>query len=182
MAKSTVSIASIIPSFNASAKSIVAAQRRADAIASKAGEAIAQAMQQHLDACAVAGLSRDLPSVTALGKSIRECQVFLDAVAVGAFEKKTITEYAQGAMRAYYHNVAFTASLKNDPAFKIPAKDGSIKSGGAVSKTTREALFKTLNKALEQMRLLDEHDAAAATLDTILEYFSDFTETETAPV
>lgn len=182
MAKSIVSIASIIPSFNTSAKSIVAAQRKADAIASKAGDAIAQAMQQHLDACAVAGLARDLPSVTALGKSIRECQVFLDAVAVGSFEKKTITEYAQGAMRAYFHNVPFTASLKNDPAFKIPAKDGSIKSGGAVARTTREALFKTLNKALEQMRILEEHDAAAACLDTILEYFDKFTETDEAAI
>jgi hypothetical protein len=176
--KSIKSIKSIVPSFDNAAKAIIAAQRAADKIAVKSGAAIAQAIQQHLDACALFGLPRDLPGVNALGKTIRECQAFLDAVAVGTFEKKTITEYAQGAMRAYFHNVPFAASLKNDPAYKIPAKDGSVKSAGSVSKTTIEAASKTARKLIEQLRLLGQDDAAAGIVDVMLECNPAFTEAD----
>jgi hypothetical protein len=174
---SNVTIKSVVPAFDANATAIITAQRQADKVNVKAGAAIVQAMQQHLDACAVANVPRDLAGVNAIGKGIRECQAFLDAVAVGTFEKKTITEYAQGAMRAYFHNVEFTASLKNDPDFKIPAKDGSVKAGGSVTTTSREALFKTLNKVLFQCRTLGDHEAACAIMDTAQEYFADFQET-----
>ena len=141
--------------------------------------------------------------VNAIGKGIRECQAFLDAIAVGFFEKKTITEYAQGAMRSYFHNTAFTASLKNDPAFKIPAKDGSIKGGSgaggagkggsvkggagkggsgkgdAGSTTTIAAFHSTLVTALRQARQLGMVDQAADLLDFLLEAFDGFSETET---
>ena len=174
---SNVTIKSIVPSFDGAAKAIITAQRQADKVNVKAGAVITQSIQQHLDACAVAGVARDLQGVNAIGKVIRECQAFLDAVAVGTFEKKTITEYAQGAMRAYFHNVPFAASLKNDPAFKIPAKDGKVKAAGTVSTTSRESLFKTLNKALFQCRTLGDHEAACAIMDTVQEYFADFAET-----
>ena len=173
---SNVTVKSIVPAFDGAAKAIITAQRQADKVNVKAGAVITQSIQQHLDACAVAGVSRDLQGVNALGKVIRECQAFLDAVAVGTFEKKTITEYAQGAMRAYFHNVPFAASLKNDPAFKIPAKDGKVKAGGSVSTTNQTAAFKTAAKLLQQLRILNELDAAAAVLDTMLDYFPEFAE------
>ena len=179
---SNVTIKSVVPSFDNSAAAIIAAQRQADKVNVKAGAAIVQAMQQHLDACAVNGVPRDLPGVTAIGKVIRECQAFIDAVACGTFEKKTITEYAQGAMRAYFHNVEFTASLKNDPDFKIPAKDGSVKKSGSVSTTTKAAAFKTARKLLEQLRLIECDDCAAAVLDAMLDGFEDFTETEATEI
>lgn len=178
MSTSKQTIASIIPSFEGAAKSIIAAQRKADAVASKSSAVIAQSIQQHLDACAVAAVPRDLQGVNAIGKAIRECQAFLDAVAVGTFEKKTITEYAQGAMRAYFHNVPFSASLKNDPAFKIPAKDGSVKSGGAVSTTTADAAAKTARKLIAQLRMLGQDDAAAGIVDVMLEANPEFSEAE----
>ena len=179
---SNVTIKSIVPSFDGAAKSIITAQRQADKVNVKAGAVITQSIQQHLDACAVAGVSRDLQGVNAIGKVIRECQAFLDAVAVGTFEKKTITEYAQGAMRAYFHNVPFAASLKNDPEFKIPAKDGSVKKAGSVSTTTQAAAFKTARKLLEQLRLIECDDCAAAVLDAMLDGFEDFAETEAADI
>ena len=181
MPKSTAP-AIVVPSFNTAAKVIMSATKALDKAAEKAGGKTTAVIQQWLDACAIEGIPREAKPVKAMGKAIRECQAFLDAVAQGTEVKKTITEYAQGAMRAYFHNVPFTASLKNDPAFKIPDADGNVKSGGAVKTTNRKALFATLNKALEQMRLLDEHDAAASMLDTIQEYFSEFSETEEAAI
>jgi hypothetical protein len=175
---SKVTIASLVPSFDNSARAIVTAQKAFDKVAVKASAAIVQAMQMHLDACSVASVPRDLPGVNALGKGIRECQVFLDSVALGLFEKKTITEYAQSAMRAYYHNVPFSPALKNDPEMKIPAKDGSVKAAGSVKTTSNEALYKTLQKAIEQCRILGNDDKAADLLDFCLDNFEGFTETE----
>jgi hypothetical protein len=176
MSTSKQTIKSIVPSFDAGARAIVSAQRQADKVLVKASEAIAQAIQKHLDACAVAGVPHDLQGVNALGKEIRECQVFLDEVAKGTFERKTITEYAQGAMRAYFHNVPFSASLKNDPAYKIPAKDGSVKSGGSVTTTTIEAAGKTARKLIAQLRLLGKDDAAAGIVDVMFEADPSFSE------
>jgi hypothetical protein len=174
---STVTIKSIVPSFDNAAKAIITAQAKADRINSKAGAVIAQSIQQHIDACAVANVPRDLQGVNAIGKGIRECQAFIDAVAMGTFEKKTITEYAQGAMRAYFHNVEFTASLKNDPEFKIPAKDGSVKKSGSVTKTSADSTAKTAQKLILQLRALGHNDTAAGIVDVMLETFAEFTET-----
>lgn len=179
---SNVTIKSIVPSFDASARAIVTAQRAFDKVAVKASAAIVQAIQMHLDACSVAGVPRDLPGVNAVGKGIRECQVFLDSVAQGLFEKKTITEYAQSAMRAYFHNVPFTPALKNDAAMKIPAKDGSVKSAGSVKTTSNEALYKTLQKAIGQCRVLGMDEQAADLLDFCLDTFTGFSEVESATV
>jgi hypothetical protein len=178
MTSATQTIKSIIPSFENGAKSIIAAQAAADRAAVKTSDAIVMAIQRHLDACSVAGIPRDLQGVNAIGKGIRECQVFLDAVATGFFEKKTITEYAQGAMRAYFHNVAFAASLKNDPAYKIPSKDGTVKSAGKSTTTTVAAFHRTLIKALQQARLLGLEEQAADLLDFCLESFDGFSETD----
>jgi hypothetical protein len=173
---SKVTIKSVVPSFDNAARAIITAQAKADRMSSKTGAVIAQSIQQHIDACAVNGVPRDLQGVNAIGKGIRECQAFIDAVAIGTFEKKTITEYAQGAMRAYFHNVEFSASLKNDPKFKIPAKDGSVKKSGSVSTTTADATAKTAQKLILQLRALGHDDTAAGIVDVMLEAFAEFTE------
>ena len=190
MNTSTKAINSIIPSFDSGAKAIVAAQTAHDRIAVKSSDAIVKAIQKHIDACATAGVPRSLAGVNAIGRSIRECQIFIDAVATGFFERKTITEYAQGAMRAYFHNVAFTATLKNDPAYKIPAEDGSVKggsgkggsgkggSGKGGSMTTVADFHATLISALQQARTLGLIEQAADMLDFCLESFDGFSETD----
>ena len=172
-------VVSIVPSFNVTASAMASAFQRLDAASVKASHAIIQGIQKYLDSAAVAGVPRDNAGAKALGAEIRGCQVMLDAVATGTFEKKTITEYAQGAMRAYFHNVAYTPTLKNDPEFKIPGADGVVKAvtaGGKVQSTTEEAAYKTLYKALSQLRMLGRDDDAAGLLDYCLDNFKGFEE------
>ena len=171
-----IKIADILPSFNAGAADIVAAEKKVAGVMVKAGAAVAGAIQKHLDACAVAGVPRDKAGADAIAKAMRECEVFTPAIEAGHLQAKTITEYAQSAARAYFHNVPFSASLKGNPDFKIPAADGSVKAGGAVTTTNQTAAFKTAAKLLQQLRILNELDAAAAVLDTMLDYFPDFAE------
>lgn len=172
----------VIPSFDTFAKSIVSVQRQADAASIKASTSIVQNIQKFLDSCAVADVPRTGAGVKALGKAIRECQVFVDAVAVGYFEKKTITEYAQGAMRAYFHSVEFSPTLKNDPDFKIPGTDGKVKTNGSVRTTDNEAVFKTARKLLDQLRILERDDCAANILDVMLGAFDGFAEVESSTI
>jgi hypothetical protein len=124
---------------------------------------------------------RDNAMVKAIGNEIRTCQAMLDAVAIGMLEKKTVTEYAQSAMRAYFHDVPFAQGLKNDPAFQIPNANGDVKvkapsKAGKVSKTSRAELDKTITKMLEQARVLGLNEFAANILDVCLESLDGFHE------
>jgi hypothetical protein len=166
----------LVPSFDNAARAIITAQAKADRMSSKTGAIIAQSIQQHIDACAVANVPRDLQGVNAIGKGIRECQAFIDAVAIGTFEKKTITEYAQGAMRAYFHNVPFSQGLKNDPSMVLPGGKAKAAKAGSVTTTNNDALVKTLVKALEQCRTIGNDATAAGIVDLIVEIKPDFTE------
>lgn len=171
----------IIPSFNKSAAAIIKALSAADNAAAKYSVTLATTMQQYLDGCAVLGMLRDNATVKALGNEIRTCQSMLDAVATGMLEKKTVTEYAQSAMRAYFHDVPFAQGLKNDPDFQIPSANGEVKvkapsKAGKVSKTTRAELDKTIVKMLEQARLMGLNEFAADMLDVCLESLDGFQE------
>jgi hypothetical protein len=176
-----VTTASTIPSFNKNASTIIAGYRKFDKASASFSQTLVMSFQQYIDACAIAGVSRDRAGVTAIGKGMRDCQIIVDAQAVG-YVDKTFTEYVQSAMRAYFHNVPFAPSLKNDPAMKIPGKDGSVKSAGSVKTTSNEALYKTLRKALEQARILGLDEQAAGLLDFCLDTFTGFSETESATV
>jgi hypothetical protein len=178
-------IKSIIPSFEAYAKTIVSIQAKADKASSKASEVIAQSIQQYLDACIVSGLARDVQNAHAIKAAIGDCQAFVDAVACGTYESKTIDAYANGASRAFFHDVAWTPTLQNDPALKVPNKNGKVRASGAAEsgtttlKITRAALDKTLSKALEQMRALTLDDTAADLLDFLIDNLDGFTEATT---
>ena len=169
------------PSFNNAATAIIKALTAADNAAAKYSVTLATTMQQYLDGCAVLGMVRDNAAVKAIGNEIRTCQAMLDAVATGMLEKKTVTEYAQSAMRAYFHDVAFAQGLKNDPDYQIPNANGDVKvkapsKSGKVSETTREALDKTISKMLEQARLLGLNEFAADMLDVCLDSLDGFKE------
>lgn len=180
MSKST-NTNTAVPSFTTDARAVLKALQHFDAAASKTAATIAKHMQHFLDACSVAGIERTTEGVKAIGKSIRECEVFKHAIDTGALERKTVTEYAQSAMRAYFHDVPFSQGLKNDPEFKIPDASGttkgtSVKTNGKVTSTTRESLDKTLCKALQQARLLGLTEFAASVLDLALESLDGFKE------
>lgn len=138
-------------------------------------------IQAHVDAWVLAGNDRGQASCTALGKSIRDAQAFIDIAAAGAMDKKTFTEYAQGAMRALHYNVEFSADLKNNADMKLPwskarAGAGANKSG-KVSTTTRAELDKTLTKALAMARTLGLLEFAADLVDLCTDSLDEFKET-----
>jgi hypothetical protein len=170
-----------LPEFDSSAKTIIKAHEPLDNASAKTRDVVNYTMQSYIDKCTTAGLTKTEADVNRLGKMIRDSQTVLDIVAVGAMEKKTFTEYAQSAMRAFFHGVPFSASLKNDKNMGLPwggAKGGDKKpsKSGPSTQTTREALDKTLIKALEQARGLGLTEFAAEILDLCIDRLDGFKE------
>ena len=175
-AKQTVSI--VAPSFERGARSVMGALSALDKASAKAAEAICGAFQGYIDGAV--NVPKDEAGVKALGKAIRECPVFAEAVALGTIERKTVTEYAQSAMRAFYWGVPFAQSLKNDADMALPwggAKAGDKTSkAGKVESTDRAALDATICKALKQARLLGLTGFASDMLELALETLEGFAE------
>jgi hypothetical protein len=182
MKKQTVKTASVVvtlPEFDSSANAIGKAYEAFDKASAKLTDTVDFVMNGYIDQCNKAGLGKAQADVTRLGKMIRESQTVLDIVASGAMEKKTFTEYAQSAMRAFFHGVPFSASLKNDKDMGLPwggAKGDKQNASGVVISTTREALDKTLCKALEQARALGLTEFAADMLDLCIDRLDNFKE------
>ena len=172
-------------SFNVSAKTIISAYATMGKVAGKTRDAIQIAMQGFCDAWFIAN-GKSMESIKAMGKTIRESEIVVKVTASGAIDKKTFTEYAQSAMRAVYHGVAWEAGLKNDPAYALPGGKASTpvaEKAGKVSTTTIDAAHKTLQKALSQYRLLNQSMLVAAMLDAVQEFYPDFKESnDTATV
>ena len=165
-----------IPSFARGAVSLIAAQQAHDKSSGKFSDILCRTFQMYLDACSVAGVPRDAKSVKAIGSTIRNDERIVKAcVFDGTLIPKTVTEYAQSAMRAYFHNVPFSQGLKNDPSMVIPSNKKAAKSG-SVTTTNTDQLVKTLVKALEQCRTIGNDATAAGIVDLILEIKPDFTE------
>jgi hypothetical protein len=170
----------IVPvSFDKTALTIVKTLDKADQAYARATGEIQKTMQQFVDKWFTYN-GREKSSVVAMGKAIRESQAVAELVAQGAVEKKTFTEYAQSAMRALHWNVAFEASLKNNPEKSLPwgkGKTSDVGKAGPVTSITRDAADKTLSKALAQYRALGLTVFAAELLDIALESLDKFKET-----
>lgn len=173
----------MIVSFQSFGSSIIKAHVTTDKVVIKARDTIAQAMQQFLDACSLAGIARDEAGTKSIGEEIRGAQCFLDAIAQGLIEQNTVTNYAQGAMRAYFHNAqwkpsAFLAEDKGGlPA--LPWSKGAKGSKGAktgtVKSTDDKALLETIRKALEQAVLLNRDTVRSILIDAAVELDPEFT-------
>ena len=169
-------------SFNAFGLTIVKATGTADKAQGKARDIVAQAFTQYLDSCTVAGIARDEDGVKSIGEEVRTCQVFLDAVAIGTLEKNTVTNYAQSAMRAYFHDVAWYASaFVSEEKGGLPAlpwgKGAKGKTGakvGAVERTTDKALLDTIRKAIEQSMILNRLEMKGVLIDLACEVDPEF--------
>jgi hypothetical protein len=172
----------VAPAFDSFAKPIVAAHKAHDAATDKLSAIVARTFQAYIDVCAKAGIGHDKPSIDAIGAAIRECETFKYHVGMGNFERTTITNYAQSAMRAYFHGVPFAPSLFTNKEMGLPwgktSGGGDAKTSGKVQSTSRAELDKTLSKALAQARLLGLTEFAANVLDLCLESLDDFKETE----
>jgi hypothetical protein len=166
-------------SFDNAALAIVRTMDKADKAYVKATAEVARIMQQFIDQWFITNGKAEA-SVKAMGKAIRESQTVVDLAAQGACEKKTFTEYAQGAMRALHYGVPFSADLKNNPEMGLPwgkAGKTSTAKAGKVTSTSRTDLDKTLSKALAQARALGLTDFAADVLDLCLDSLDGFKET-----
>ena len=167
-------------SFNADALAIVKAIDKGTKAYVKATAEVARIMQAYIDRWFIAN-GKSEQSVKAMGAAIRDSQAVVDLVASGAIEKKTFTEYAQGAMRALHYGVPFAADLKNNPDMALPwgkaGKGTSTTKAGRVTSTTRADADKTLSKALAQYRALGLTEFAADLLDLALESLDGFKET-----
>ena len=177
---STVSIKAI--SFDASAREIIAAQKAFDKVAVKTTNVVQVTMQKFCDAWLLANGKAEA-SCKAMGKSIRESEVVAKIVASGAMDKKTFTEYAQSAMRAVFHGIAWEAGLKNNPDYAMPSSKVSTpetKKAGKVIETTIESAHQTLQKAIAQYRKVNQTMLVAAMLDAVQEFYPEFKETQDA--
>lgn len=168
-------------SFNDRARAIGKAFAGFDKAQGKLTATVAREMQTYIDQWFISN-GKSEQSVKAMGQAIRDSQVVIDLVATGAMEKKTFTEYAQGAMRALHYGVPFSADLKNNPDMALPwgkaGKGGTGSSkAGKVTTTTRADADKTLSKALAQYRALGLTEFAAGILDLALDSLDGFKET-----
>ena len=178
------------PSFDRRATAIVAAFEAFDAAGSAFSDAVQATMQGYIDEVFVATGKRDQATCNMLGKAIRESQVFIDAVAQGQIERATITNYAQGAMRALHWNIDWAPRLFQDAERKLPwskkpaaekaeGTKGSAtdpKKAGKVSTTTDKELLDTLRKAVQQARLLNRHLTVGLLIDAAQEIDAEFKE------
>ena len=171
MAKSTVSI----PSFNAHAKAIMCATERADQMHIKASTITGQHMMQFIDAAMVAGVDRTVENAKALGAAVR--MGFENYVLTGAIQKATVSNYATGASRAFFHAVEWTPRTFQVPELALPGgKAKGAQSAGPTKTTDSKALVKTLAKALEQARIMQNDVTASGIVDLIMELDPEFTE------
>jgi hypothetical protein len=177
MTKQTVQL--VAPMFDKYASAIIKTKTQAHTAMTKADTAIDVTMQQFIDAWAVAGFSKTKEDIDRLGKAIRDSETVKNLTETSWLKRKTFTEYANSAMRAYFYDVPFEQGLKNKPEFILPwggAKSDKAKTNGKVTTTTRAELDKTISKALEQARALGLLNFAADLVDLATESLDGFSE------
>jgi hypothetical protein len=170
----TKSIKVSIPSFATHAAAIMGATAKADQAWVKSSAVTAQHMMQFIDAASVAGVDRTVDNAKAIGAAVRAG--FEKFVLMGAIQKSTVSNYATGASRAFFHNVAWEPRTFQDPALALPGGKAKAAKAGTVTTTNNDALVKTLVKALEQCRTIGNDSTAAGIVDLICEIKPDFTE------
>lgn len=158
------------------AKKVVLALDAADRADVKASEKITIIFNQFIDACRVdADIPHDAKGAKMVQKAVRES--FADFVAIGAFEESTAKNYATGACRAFFHNVEWSAGTHKDSSLAVPNPNtGKTRTSGTVKTTDSKALVKTLSKALDQARIMQNDALAAGIVDLIIEIDPTFTE------
>lgn len=130
-----------IVSFESFAPAIIDALGAADRAATTYASVLSEQINAYVDACRAAGYERTEVDCGWIKYELVNAGPFVDAVAGGDILEKTLNEYGNGAMRAFYHGVPWSASLKNDPAFKLPwvkAKPGRAPKSGKPANISSE--------------------------------------------
>jgi len=109
-------------------------------------------------------------------------ELFAALVEKEYIKAKSAAQYQTCFWLAFENGVPFSRNLVNEKAATKKA-DGAAKStaapkAGKVESTTREALDKTLSKAIKQARLLGLTEFAACLLDQCIESLDSFKEIE----
>ena len=168
-----------IPSFATHAAAIMGATAKADQAWIKSSAITAQHMLQFIDAARVAGVERNIDNAKSIGAAVRDG--FEKFVLMGAIQKATVSNYATGASRSFFHSVDWTPRTFQDPALALPGgKAKGAKTAGSTKTTDSKALIKTLAKALEQARIMQNDATAAGILDLVMELDPDFSEQSAA--
>jgi hypothetical protein len=183
--------APVFPSFNTRATSIRQALIDLDMAGATSADLIKTAMQGYIDEVFLVTGKRDQPTCEMLGKMIRESEVIEQMIMDMLIEKPTVTNYAQGAMRALHFKVDWTPRLfQQTEEYKLPwskkqasekatgTKGSSTdpKKAGKVSTTTDKELLETYRKAIQQARLLNRATQVGALIDLALEVDAEFKE------
>jgi hypothetical protein len=147
-----------------------------DKTSAKTSAAITIAFNQFIDAVRLDGnIKRSCTGAKTVQKIVREAMLSL--VAKTLLEESSARNYATGAARAFFHNVEWTASTHKNPALAVPNPNtGKTRTSGSVKTTDAKALVKTLVKALEQARIMQQNATAAGIVDLIIEIDPTFTE------
>lgn len=181
----------VFPSFEGRATAIKGALENLDIASSICADVIRASMQGYIDEVFLATGKRDQATCTMLGKAIRESEVMEQMVMDMLIEKTTITNYAQGAMRALHFNLDWAPRLFMDAERKLPwskkpatekaegtkGSSTDVTKAGKVTTTTRAEADKTLSKAFAQYRMIGMNEFVANMLDLALESLDGFKET-----
>jgi len=101
--------------------------------------------------------------------------LFTGLVEAGYLSKATGTNYQTSFWIAFEQNVPFQRDLfKTDNAKKTEPADKSVTKAGAVKSTTRESLDQSINKVIEQARLLGLTGFALDLIDLATEQLDGF--------
>jgi hypothetical protein len=162
---------------SAPVSSMVKAQKTLLGAVGKRDAAISIAMNSMVDKAHAAGLEKNRANCDALGKAIRDNEEMVAAVTAKVFEKTTIQNYAQGAMRAFYHGIAWESTLFTNKEKKLPwGKTSTKKDDGDATTATRAELDETISKAIQQARALGLIGFAADMVDLASEALEGFKE------
>lgn len=173
----------IVPSFESTARAIVAANSKVEKSKKDFDKALRESMDKFIDAYFLATGLRDEKTCKAMQRAIMDSDTVRSApdnrLDDGIMKLKTWKEYASGAVRALHFNVRFHADLKNKPEYVVPwstKKSASDAKAGKIKVTSRAEMDKTLSKAIAQARLINLEGFAADLLDLCQESLSDFKE------
>jgi hypothetical protein len=186
----------VAPAFNATP--IVKAWEKYDRATGKATESLTAVVSRTMNAYvdqARASMAVNQESTESLMAAIRAADAFQKAIAVGFLQRKTVTEYAQGAGRAFAHGVEWTPRLKNDPAMALPWSKTAEKTaektatetstdvggdpspGGAATAGNPDLTIRGQALCLlKSLRARGHAEAAAGVLDAMLTAYPEFVE------
>jgi len=115
-----------------------------------------------LDAAARAGVPRDEAGCKALRKAFIENEVVVRGIEEGVWLRSTITNYAQGAMRAYFHGTEWTPrAFQSEENGGVPALPWSTQPKASKASEAKDAKDAKVAKASEAAAPADEAEARA---------------------